>query len=102
VTLCNFDSFLSTEQHTFTSAILLLLIVVNMKKLWRRDTILWHRVHSKLRDKESDDSRFKRGTHRQYSNLRIIFYTFYLKNVMKKIRKEFLLFSGIFKQWPDI
>jgi len=45
-----------------------------LKKLWRCDIILWHRVHCKSRDKESDDSRFERGTYSQYSNLRILFY----------------------------
>lgn len=79
MTLCNLDSFLSTEQYTFTSAMLLLLIVVNLKKLWRCDIIMWHNAYSKLRDKEPDDSHFERGTHRQYSNLRIIFYTFFFK-----------------------
>jgi len=46
---------------------LLLLIVVKLKKLWRYDIILCHSVHSKFRGKEPDYSRFERGTHRQYS-----------------------------------
>jgi hypothetical protein len=81
---------------------LLLLTAVNLKKLWRCDIILWHSVHSKIREKAPDYSHFEGGIHRQYSNFIILFYTFFFKKVMKKIRKELLLFSGILKQRPDI